>query len=210
MERIGIMGGMFDPVHIGHIRIAIAAQQALRLDQIRLIPCGIPNHRDRALCSPLQRLEMLQLAIADHQGMVIDDRELKRQGTSYTYDTLLSLRGEFEQSSLCFILGIDAFATLENWHRWRDLFALCHFVVIERAGYSGTLSDKLAKELRGRRTENIGELLDKKSGAILDMKGIDSPVSSSMVREHIARKDSLHELLDPAVAGYLRENKLYL
>jgi nicotinate-nucleotide adenylyltransferase len=209
IERIGIMGGMFDPVHIGHIRVAVAAQQALRLDQVRLIPCGIPNHRDQALCSSLQRLDMLRLAVADDSSLVVDDRELNRQGTSYTYDTLLSLRQEFQQAGLYFILGIDAFATLDRWHRWRELFELCHFVVIERPGYHGTLSDNLQVQIRRRRVRNVSELFDKKYGSILELEGLDSPVSSSMVRDHIARNDSLDQLLDPAVAGYLNKHQLY-
>jgi nicotinate-nucleotide adenylyltransferase len=209
MERIGIMGGMFDPVHIGHIRVAVAAQKALRLDQVRLVPCGIPNHRDQALCSSLQRLDMLQLAVAENPGLVVDDRELNREGTSYTYDTLSSLRREFRQAGLFFILGVDAFATLDQWHRWRQLFELCHFVVIERPGYQGALSDDLQDQMLRRRAGNVSELFDKKYGSIFDMEGLDSPVSSSMVRDHIARNDSLDHLLDPAVASYLDKHQLY-
>ena len=209
MERIGIMGGMFDPVHIGHIKVAVAAQQALRLNQVRLIPCGIPNHRDQSLCSSLQRLDMLQLAVSEYPQLVVDDRELNRPGTSYTVDTLLSLRNEFQHSGLYFILGVDAFSKLHQWHRWSELFELCHFVVIERPGFDVQLSEELAEQVRQRSVADLADASDKKSGLIFDMEGLDSPVSSSMVRDHIANDYSLEHLLDPAVASYLEKHQLY-
>lgn len=209
MERIGIMGGMFDPVHVGHIRVALAAQQALHLDQVRLVPCSIPNHRDQALCSSLQRLDMLQLAVSTHPALVVDDRELNRPGTSYTYDTLKTLRDEFQDSALLFILGVDAFTSLDQWHRWRDLFGLCHFVVVERPGFTWLANDELETEITQRRTTMVSELLAQKSGLIFAMAGLDSPVSSSMVRDSIADSQSLDGLLDPAVAAYLEHHQLY-
>ena len=209
MERIGIMGGMFDPVHIGHIKVAVAAQKVLQLDQVRLVPCGIPNHREQALCSSLQRLDMLQLAVSSYPQLKVDDRELNRPGISYTYDTLLSLRKEFQDSGLYFILGIDAFASLHQWHRWQELFDLCHFVVIERPGFTGVLSEELGRQMQQRRVADVTELLDRQSGLVFDMEGLDSPVSSSMVRDHIANNYSLDHLLDPAVASYLERHQLY-
>jgi len=203
------MGGMFDPVHIGHIKVAAAAQKFLQLGQVRLIPCGVPNHRDQALCSSLQRLDMLQLAVSKYPPLVVDDRELNRPGTSYTYDTLLSLREEFGESGLYFILGIDAFAALEQWYRWQELFDLCHFVVIERPGFSGNLSAALDQQMQQRQVTDAVELRDSRSGLIYNMEGLDNPISSSMVREHIANNYSLDHLLDPAVASYLGKHQLY-
>ena len=162
IERIGIMGGMFDPVHVGHIKVALAAQQVLQLDQVRLVPCSIPNHRDHALCSSLQRLDMLHLAVNDYPSLVVDDRELNRPGTSYTYDTLLSVREEFREAALYFVLGVDAFASLDQWHRWLELFELCHFVVIERPGFTGDWSEALEEQMVRRRATAVSELHDKK------------------------------------------------
>ena len=208
-ERIGIMGGMFDPVHIGHIRVASAALQNLQLDQVKLIPCGIPNHRDEALCSSLQRLDMLRLAVREHPGLVVDERELNRPGKSYTYDTLLSLRVDYPASALFFILGEDAFAALEGWHRWRELFELSHFVIIERPGFDGEPGEALRKELADRLVADCSEMKGIKSGLICRVKGLENPISSSMVREHIARDQALDQLLDPAVIAYLAEHQLY-
>ncbi|MEZ5491449.1 MAG: nicotinate-nucleotide adenylyltransferase [Gammaproteobacteria bacterium] len=208
-ERIGIMGGMFDPVHVGHIRVALAALRMLQLDHLRLVPCGVPNHRDRALCSSLQRLDMLRLAASGHPGLIVDDRELNRPGTSYTYDTLQSLRAEFEQAELFFILGVDAFASLDKWYRWRELFDLCHFVVIERPGYPVQPSGALRDMLQSRRVSGPGSARGRKSGLIFDLDGLDSPISSSQVRKRIANDEPLNDLLDPRVASYLGQHQLY-
>lgn len=207
--RIGILGGMFDPVHTGHIGVALAARQALHLDEVRLIPCGIPNHRDRALCSSLQRLDMLRLATRDHPGLIVDDRELNRPGTSYSYDTLASLRQEHPHATLYFILGQDAFAGLPRWHRWQELFTLCHFVVIRRPGAHSSAPGDLDSLVQSRRAAKPDQLADVQAGLVFEMPGLESPVSSSLVRERIARNEPLQDLLDPAVACYLAQHQLY-
>ncbi|MCB1669520.1 MAG: nicotinate-nucleotide adenylyltransferase [Pseudomonadales bacterium] len=209
-ERIGIMGGMFDPVHVGHIKVALAALSLLQLDQVRLIPCGVPNHRDPALCTPKQRVDMLRLATGDCPRLIVDERELNRPGTSYSVDTLLSLRKEYPLAGLYFILGIDAFAALPAWHCWRELFELCHFVVIERPGYAGTLPPELEETCRHRQVTDVQRLHSSKHGLVLSMPGLDSPVSSTQVRASIADRKSLDGLLDSRVADYLRQHLLYL
>jgi nicotinate-nucleotide adenylyltransferase len=207
--RIGILGGMFDPVHKGHIGVALAAREALHLDEVRLIPCGIPNHRDRALCSPLQRLDMLRLATRDHPGLIVDDRELNRPGTSYSYDTLVSLRQEHPGATLFFILGQDAFAGLPRWHRWQELFTLCHLVVIRRPDADSSAPGELAALLQSRRVAEPDRLTGARAGLVFEMPGLESPVSSSLVRERIAHDGPLQDLLDPAVARYLAQHQLY-
>ncbi len=208
-KRIGIMGGMFDPVHAGHIEVALAALSTLQLHQVRLVPCGVPNHRDRALCSALQRLDMLRLATRDHPGLVVDDRELNRPGTSYTYETLQSFRNEFRGAQLFFILGADAFASLPGWYRWRDLFAMCHFVVVRRPGSEVVLSPELQEIMACGLVTEAEQLLERKCGLIFQMEGIDNPVSSSQVRSRIAGNQPLAGLLDPRVAKYLEYHRLY-
>ena len=129
---IGILGGTFDPVHFGHLRPALEARQALGLDEIRLIPCNVPPHRPQPFASARQRLTMLQGAIAGHAGFVIDERELHRDGPSYTLDTLLSLHADIKGVDLCLLLGMDAFRGLTSWHRWHELIDHCHIVVMTR------------------------------------------------------------------------------
>jgi len=213
MSRIGIMGGMFDPVHVGHIQVALAVRKTLQLQEVRLIPCSIPNHRDQALCSPLQRLDMLKLATDKYAFLIVDDRELNRSGISYTYDTLASLRKQFPEAGLYFILGIDAFSGLPGWYRWRELFDLCHFVVIERPGYPVDLGpvwdEAWGRTVMQRRVFDPVKLFDQKNGLIFDMEGIQHTVSSSLVRERIARDETVTDLLDPAVVDYLEKHQLY-
>lgn len=207
--RIGIMGGMFDPVHLGHTTVARNACDFLDLDHVRLVPCGVPNHRDLTLCSAEQRLDMLQLATRDHTRLVVDDREVRRAGTSYTVDTLSELQAEFPGSDLYFILGSDAFATLDRWHRWRQLFELCHFIVIRRPGFSDSLGADLEEAVKGRRVTDRARLFAAQSGLVFQMPGLDSPMSSSLVRQRIDSNQPLDNLLDPAVAHYLRQHQLY-
>src|SRR5690606_2685035 len=112
--RIGVMGGMFDPVHSGHLQVALTAWHLLELDQLRLVPCHVPNHRAPATATSAQRLEMLQLAAAREPRLRVDAREMERDGISYTVDTLASLRNDFPSSALVLVLGMDAFAGLAS------------------------------------------------------------------------------------------------
>lgn len=207
--RIGIMGGMFDPVHNGHIQVALTARRILGLDHVRLVPCGVPSHRDHALCSALQRLDMLQLAVAGRSELVVDDRELNRPGTSYSFDTVASIRAEFEAAVLFFILGADAFAGLAGWYRWQDLFDLCHLIVINRPGAVPEPGSEVGREAAARRAESVESLFARRAGLVFR---VDEPaifISSSEVRQRIARQDDLADLVAPAVAEYLSTHKLY-
>ena len=106
---IGILGGTFDPVHYGHLRTALEVRVALELDEVRLIPCRLPPHRALPIASPEQRAQMLYAAIEGHDGFVVDERELSREGPSYMLDTLVSLRKDFSSRGVCLIIGMDAF-----------------------------------------------------------------------------------------------------
>ena len=208
-SRIGIMGGMFDPVHNGHIEVALAVLELLQLDQVAMVPCGTPNHRKEALCSPQQRLEMLQLATRDFPGIFADDCELKRAGISYTYDTLLSLRAENKQGVLFLILGIDAFNSLPDWYRWQDLFGLCHFVVINRPGSTIDPASVIGQELIKRQVFSVEALRANSEGNIYILEHLAIDISSSLVRERLSNKQELGHMIAPAVDEYLSEHKLY-
>ena len=132
---IGILGGTFDPVHFGHLRLAVEMYQDLGLQEVRLVPCRIPPHRNAPQASPEQRLAMLRLAIEHELGLRVDQRELQRDGPSYMVDTLQSLRDELgPDTPLSLILGMDAFDDIDTWHRWEELIQLAHFIVIQRPG----------------------------------------------------------------------------
>ena len=130
--RIGIYGGTFDPVHYGHLRPAMDVYEAFALDEIRFIPCGQPPHRTQPVASAQQRLAMLHRAIADNPVFKVDDREVSRAGPSYMIDTLHSLRTDMPEADLYLILGMDAFAGFDRWHRWQDILLLCKLIITHR------------------------------------------------------------------------------
>lgn len=134
MRPIGIFGGMFDPIHYGHLRTAFELLQSLDLEEVRFIPCGDPPHRADTFADAAFRLHMVRLATMAEPGFTVDDRELRRQGPSYSVDTLASLRGEFPGRSLCLITGMDAFLGLPGWHRWDEILDFAHIVVAHRPG----------------------------------------------------------------------------
>ena len=118
---LALLGGTFDPAHFGHLRIASETAAALKLPDVRLIPSKTPVHRARPGANEAQRLAMLKLAVADIPGLVADDRELKRDTPSYTVLTLESLRAEFPQRPLIWLIGIDAFMHINHWYQWPRL-----------------------------------------------------------------------------------------
>ena len=132
---IGVLGGTFDPVHFGHLRPALEVRQALGLEELRLIPLRQAVHRSQPQASPEHRLAMLRLAVQGAEGLRIDDRELRRVGESYTYDTLVDLRIELGPAvGLCLLVGADAFRGFLSWHRPDDILALAHLIVMRRPG----------------------------------------------------------------------------
>ena len=133
---IGIYGGTFDPVHYGHLRTAMEIKTRLNLDQMRLIPCKQPPHRPQPAAASESRWQMLQLALADSDGLIPDSRELERGGPSYMIDTLISLQQDFPGQTLLLVIGLDAFAGLTAWRQWQQLFDHAHVAVMTRPGYS--------------------------------------------------------------------------
>lgn len=134
-QRIGIFGGTFDPVHYGHIASAKMLVAQLSLDTLYFMPCQQHPFHKHPGASPAQRADMLTLAVADEAQLQIDERELRRDGISYTVDSLQEIRSEFgDDAVIVFILGTDAFASLHQWERWQSLLLLSNVAVIERAG----------------------------------------------------------------------------
>ena len=132
IRRIGILGGTFDPVHIGHLRSALEVAEFMGLDELRLLPNARPPHRDTPQVAAQDRLAMVRCAVAGVERLSVDDRELSRDKPSYTIDTLESLRAELGASDQLFLLmGWDAFCGLPGWHRWEELLKHCHILVLQ-------------------------------------------------------------------------------
>jgi len=179
---IGIFGGTFDPIHFGHLRTGFELMQTLQLQQLRWIPSGRPGHRDAPLATPDMRLSMVRAAIEGQEGFVADDREVKRERTTYTIDTLEELRNEFPESPLCLILGMDAFLGLPRWHRSTELLSLCHIVVAHRPGWQLPQAGTLTELVSTCGTTNVAELHAALSGRIYVHAVTQLEIASSELR----------------------------
>ena len=209
-KPIGILGGTFDPVHYGHLRPALDLLDTLALAEIRFIPSRQPPHRGRPSATPQQRLTMLERAIGGQPGFILDKRELHRDGPSYMVDTLHSLRSESgARRSLCLILGGDAFAELESWHRWQQLLSFAHIVVQQRPDNRSTLSAGLNSVVEQCRLVRPNELLERPSGGILFQPVTQLAISATLIRTLLAQGRSPRYLLPESVRTYIDEHGLY-
>jgi nicotinate-nucleotide adenylyltransferase len=206
---IGIFGGTFDPIHHGHLRVALELYQQLGLDEVRFIPCRQPPHRSMPQASDAQRLTMLQLALAGQSGFVIDQRELRREGPSYMVDTLASIRAEVGDVPVCLIVGADAFAKLSGWHHWMHLIELAHIVVAHRPGNAFLLEDELLTLYQRCQIDDPDELARAPAGHILRCQVTQLDISSVKIREELANGRSARYLLPEDVWAYIQEQGLY-
>lgn len=213
---IGIMGGMFDPVHRGHIAAARAACRTLELDCLYLVPCARPNHREYARAPAEDRLRMLELAIAGDDRLRVDDSELRREGISYTVDTLRHFARREPGATLVFVLGWDSFLTLTGWHEWESIFGYCHLCAVSRPGSALPAADsgdpaerRLLEELRRRRVDCVRELHRQQAGGIFLLENVAEDVSSTTVREQAVQGHVTGQALPPGVAEYIGEHALY-
>ena len=206
MTSIGILGGTFDPVHHAHLQVALTVLQGLQLDEVRLIPCRQSPTRTAPLASPEHRIAMLNLAVANESKLRVDDRECRRQGVSFTVDTLTELRGEYPDAALFFIIGVDAFNGLLAWHRWSELFALAHIVVVSRPGEELVTQGELSVVLAERGCQTRPSAL---AGSIITGLDCELPHSASQIRKALKAGDAVGALMDKAVHDYIQENRLY-
>lgn len=211
---LGILGGTFDPVHYGHLRLAEEAADALALDTVVLIPAALPNLRARPGTDAPDRLAMTRLATEGNPRLAVDDRELRREGTSYTVDTLIELRSELgTRRPLHLILGADAFLRLPAWSRWLELFELAHIAVASRPGYaldeavSG--SPQLQEQWRRRLAADPAACAASPAGAIVRVPIPLLEISASDLRVRMSQGASVRYLLPPAVVDYIAAHRLY-
>jgi nicotinate-nucleotide adenylyltransferase len=209
MKPIGIFGGTFDPIHFGHLRTAFELLQALRLTEMRFMPAGNPPHRDTTGASAEQRLAMVQAATKDQPGFVVDDREIRREGLSYSVDTMRTLRADFPDRSLCLIVGMDAFLGLPKWHQWRELLELAHLVVAHRPGWRAPSMGPLGELLVDRGTGRIGDLHESRAGCIYIHAVTQLEISSTELRKMIAAGRDPRYLMPDAVRAIIEETGCY-
>jgi nicotinate-nucleotide adenylyltransferase len=209
MTPVGIFGGTFDPIHFGHLRTAFELLTALRLDEVRFIPAGNPPHRGVPLCDARRRLDMVRAAIADQPGFVVDDREVRRQGPSYTVLTLRELRAEEPGRPFCLVMGMDAFLGLPQWHEWRSLLEFAHVVVAHRPGWTAPDAGMLGELVANHATQRVEDLHDSVAGRILVRPVTQLEISSTDLRDLIVAGQDPRYLLPDAVRAMIRDTGCY-
>jgi nicotinate-nucleotide adenylyltransferase len=209
MQPIGLFGGAFDPIHYGHLRTAFELWQALKLTELRFMPTGNPPHRDPLMASAELRLHMVRAAVAGQSAFIVDDREIRRSGISYSVDTLTELRAEFPDRSLCLLLGMDAFLGLPNWHRWRELFDLAHVVVAHRPGWKAPTMGPLGEVMVDRGTGTVRDLHEQRAGRIYVHAVTQLEISSTELRQLIVAGGDPRYLVPDEVRNIIRETGCY-
>lgn len=208
---IGILGGTFNPIHNGHLHLAERLQQTLDFEAIRFMPAAIPVLKDAPIVSVEQRANMVKLAIVDYPTFQIDTRELDRAGHSYTIDSLISLRKELgEKMSICWLIGSDAFAKLNTWHRWNELLNHCHFVVVKRPLCEElNWNAEVESLVKKNQTNDANSLKNSASGKVLiqEIEALD--ISSTQIRQHMASKTNVSDEMPSSVIKYIQQHQLY-
>ena len=195
MRRIGIFGGAFDPPHAAHIALVRAAMADLELDELRVIPTGYAWHKARPLSPPQHRLAMARLAFADMPGVLVDDRETRREGPSYTVDTLRELRAQWPDAELFLLMGEDQARALPSWRAWQEILQLAIIYVADRGDWNKSKPRFVAPKVYESRFKR------------LQMPHL--PVSATDIRTRIATHQSLGDLVFESVARYIDHHHLY-
>lgn len=205
---IGVFGGTFDPIHFGHLRTALELYQDLALSELRLIPCRQPPHRDMPRASAAQRLAMLNSAVRGQAGLVVDERELRRDGPSYSVLTLRELREAFPDTPLCMVVGTDAFAALDTWWQWHEILTLSHIVIVERRGEVAA-TGKLAEILKERRAATAEALAERPAGRIITRRVTPLDISATRIRDMVGRGLSPRYLLPECALAIIEDQAIY-
>jgi nicotinate-nucleotide adenylyltransferase len=210
LSPVGVLGGTFNPVHYGHLRSALELVQSLQLEQLRLMPCAVPPHREAPVCSATHRAAMVELAVASEPHLACDSRELQRSGKSYTIDSLMDIRRELDAGhSLCLVMGCDAVLDIASWHRWQELLDWAHIVVIARPGWHLPHSGVVAEWLEAHRQVSVDALRLGAAGSVIIEELRPLAISSTEIRDLLAVGQSARYLLPEAVLDYIETHNLY-
>lgn len=212
-RAIGILGGTFDPVHLGHLRLAQEVADTLALSEVRFMPGGTPPHRAAPQTGAAERVAMVKLAIADNPLFTLDERETRRSGPSYSFDTLTELRAEMGPTRpLVLIMGADAFLGFNGWHRWRDILGLAHVAVAHRPGavLAEIKDELLAREFAQRRVTDTQAVQHAPAGSIVVVPITALDISATAIRAMIRAGRSVRYLVPAAAIAQIEHNYLFL
>jgi len=209
-KPLALFGGTFDPVHYAHLRCADEAREKLGLETLYLLPTGSPPHRTPPQATNAQRLEMLQLALAEFPRLQIDCRELRRDGPSYMVDTLTDLHQESPPRVLLLLIGQDAANHLQSWHRWQELFELAHIVIMTRSGVAADYRSELAQQIQQRSCTDVQTMIRSEAGGVLTLEVAAIDICATTIKCMIRRGRSPQAMLPPPVLDYIHAQGLYL
>lgn len=199
MKKIGIMGGTFDPIHIGHLLIAEYARISFKLDKILFIPTGNPPHKKKKhITSDMHRYNMVLLATNSNENFLLSTIEMDREGVTYTIDTINALKSIYDNTDFYFIMGADSLLQIYSWKDYEKLLNMCKFIVAKRPGYKDNKLDEVKSDLNLKYNSQIFIM----EGPLLD-------ISSSQIRERVKKGISITYLVPRAVEIYIYKHKLY-
>lgn len=212
----GVFGGTFDPIHYGHLRVAEEIAEMLSLQDMRFVPAGRPRLREVPVASSRDREALVRIAIESNPAFILDEREARSSGVSYSVETLRELKRELGDAVvLCFIVGADAFTGFAQWHEWRAIFGLCHLIIVRRPGHAANINqDNLSPELReacaGRWIASPDDLKKACNGLIFLAPTTLLDISATIIRARISAGKSARYLLPDAALDYIAAHDLYL
>ncbi len=196
VTRIGLYGGSFDPVHLGHLRTAFEVRQRYALDHLRFIPSGNPPHRSAAQVDASHRVAMLRAAVGRIEGLQVDEREVRRSERSYSVDTIQSVQADFPGARIVLVIGMDQFRVFDTWHEWQKILSIAELVVMERPGEA--LNDT------GR------DMLKRAGSMSVQLCSVTQfDISSSRIRRDLQRQMEIDFLVPYDVQAYIEHNNLY-
>ncbi|PKM75823.1 MAG: nicotinic acid mononucleotide adenylyltransferase [Firmicutes bacterium HGW-Firmicutes-15] len=199
LKSLGILGGTFDPIHYGHIVAAECARDACHLDRVLFVPAARPPHKDlNEVLDSQHRFEMVKMAVQDNPDFAASALELKREGLSYTVETIASYQQEFPGAKIFFIIGVDALLLINTWKDVERLATLCNFIVVTRPGYHLRHEEEPFREIPAAIWEKI---------LLVPIPGL--YISSSDIRQRVAKGQTIKYLLPPAIEEYILKNDLY-
>jgi nicotinate-nucleotide adenylyltransferase len=208
-KPIGILGGTFDPVHLGHIHLALEVYKQCNLQKVILSPCQQSPLRSSPIASAHDRWEMVKLAVAEHPQLTADDREIKNSGVSYMVNALQSWRRVFDQQPLCLIMGIDAFATFDQWYEWQEIPKLVHLIIANRHQAPKIENASLLELINKYQVENVQDLTRKPHGSVFFVDIHPLPIAATQIREAIKAHHNVTNLLPKTVWSYILKKGLY-
>ena len=209
MNSIGIFGGTFDPIHNGHLRIALEALEELSLSAVHFIPCGQSPLRSEPAATNDIRLKMVKAAVEAEPRFIMDTREIKRGGPSYTYDTLTTLRDGYKDSSMCLILGMDSFISLPRWYRWEELIDLAHIVIAHRPGWKAPTEGPLGDFVQEHLAESSQDVVTKREGSLFVLPVTQLEISATKLRSSIRLGLDPKFLVPESVRAIIKETECY-